>query len=1021
MATTRLDPEQRRVVEHRAGPLLVLGGPGTGKTTTLVELVARRVEAGLDPAQVLLLAPSRRAAAALRDRLAQRLGGVLREPPARTPHSYAFGLLRRQAVRVGLPTPRLLAGAEQQLVVRELLLGKEARWPASVRPALRTRAFADQLRDLLLRSVELGLTPADLTELGRRHDRPLWVAAAAFAHEYAGVTALAHPSAYDPAELVRAAVDLLREDPALLVAEQATRRLVVVDEYSEADAALVDLLGVLAGGGRDLVVTGDPDTAVFGFRGAEPALLEAFPADFPRSDGTPAPTALLTVNHRLPPQLLEVAGRVSARLGGVGPQRRMTTAVPARPGLPALQVRVLASGSDEVAQVAAHLRRRHLLEGVGWSQMAVLVRAAADLSAMRRGLARHGVPVVQRSEEVALAQQAPVRGLLDLLAVVVGRDEPTAVRVADLLCGPFGGIDPVALTRVRRALLHAERQGGGARRADDLLVAAVVGDHDVPPAARPLLRLRAVLAAGRSASASGTVEDVLWALWEASGVSAGWREAALGGGHDGAAADRDLDAVLALFDAAARFTDRLPGAGPAQFLDHVRAQQLPGPGGEVLTPHPPAVSVLTVHAAKDQEWDTVAVCRVLEEGWPDLRRRDTLLGTADLRHVLDRGQVPGPGEQASALLAAERRLLLVAVTRARADLLVTAVDDGDVRPSRLLDDLRPAGERAPVPGLPDRVLTLPRLVGELRASVCDPLAKPGDRREAARLLALLAAQRVSGAHPDDWYGLAPVSDPRPLRERGEPLTLSPSQVEKYLRCPLRWMLQRGGGDTGGALRTAIGSLVHDLAFEAAEQGWTAQQVWEGFEQRWADLDTGQGWVARRERTRVEAMVRRLVGWLSDAQRTFAGAEVEVRVEVGDVVVMGRVDRLERAPDGSLVVVDFKTGASAPSRAEVAENAQLGVYQWAVAAGGAGAAGGPEPVAGGGRLVHLGLRGGERAKEQHQPALDQADDPAWPRGLVEQVRAGAARPTYAALVGPWCGGCPVRACCPAQPEGGRVSA
>lgn len=1020
MATTRLDPQQQRAVEHRAGPLLVLGGPGTGKTTTLVELVARRVGAGLDPAHVLLLAASRHAAARLRDRLAQRLGGVLREPPARTPHSYAFGLLRRQAVRAGLPTPRLLAGAEQQLVIRELLRGEESRWPAPVRPALRTRAFADQLRDLLLRSVEHGLTPADLAELGRRHDRPLWVAAARFAHEYAGVTALAHPSAYDPAELVRAAVDLLRDDPALLAAEQATRRLVVVDEYSEADAALVDLLDVLAGGGRDLVVAGDPDTAVFGFRGAEPGLLAAFPTAFPQADGTPAATAVLTVNHRLPPELLEVAGRVSARLGGVGPQRRMTTAVPGRPGGPALHVRVLASGSDELAQVAAHLRRRHLLHGVGWSQMAVLVRAAGDLSALRRGLARHGVPVVQRSEELALAQQAPVRGLLDLLAVVVGRDELTPERVADLLCGPFGGVDPVALTAVRRALLQAERRAGGVRRADELLAAAVVGDHDVPASARPVLRLREVLAAGRSAAA-GTVEDVLWALWQASGVAAGWREAALDGGHEGAAADRDLDAVLALFDAAARFTDRLPGAGPAQFLDHVRAQQLPAAGGGPPAPQPDAVSVLTVHAAKDQEWDTVAVCRVLEDGWPDLRRRDTLLGTADLVHVLGRGRVPGPAEQVSALLAAERRLLLVAVTRARADLLVTAVDDGDVRPSRLLDDLRPAGEPAPVPALPDRVLTLPRLVGELRAAVCDPAAPSSDRAEAARLLALLAAERVPGAHPDHWYGLAPVSDPRPLRERGEPLTLSPSQVEKYLRCPLRWMLQRGGGDTGGALRLAIGTLVHDLAFEAAAQGLAPQQVWERFEQRWADLDTGQGWVARRERTRVEAMVRRLTGWLSDEARALVGAEVDVRVEVGDAVVAGRVDRLERADDGSLVVVDFKTGASAPSRAEVAENAQLGVYQWAVGAGGAGPLAGPEPVAGGGRLVHLGLRGGEQAKEQHQPALGQAEDPEWPRALVEQVRAGAARPTYAALVGPWCGGCPVRACCPAQPEGGRVSA
>jgi superfamily I DNA/RNA helicase/RecB family exonuclease len=1015
-----LDPQQQRVVEHRSGPLLVLGGPGTGKTTVLVELVAARVRAGLDPGHVLLLASSPRSAAALRDRLAQRIGGVLREPPARTPHSYAFGLLRRQAVRAGLPTPRLLSGAEQQLVITDLLAGDPTRWPVEVRPALRTRAFANQLRDLLLRAVERGVDPADLAELGRRYDRPLWVAAAAFAHEYAGVTALAHPGAYDPAELVRAAVDLLREQAAVLAAEQSLRRLVVVDEYSEADPALVDLLRLLAGGGRDLVVSGDPDTSVFGFRGAEPALLARFPTDFPRADGSAAPGVLLTVNHRLGPQLLDVAARVSARLGGAGPQRRMSSAVPAGNGGPGTAVRVLASSMDEVTQVAAHLRRRHLLAGVPWSQMAVLVRAAGDLAPMRRGLARHGVPVAQRAEEVALAQQAPVRALLDLLAVLVGRDAPTPERVDDLLCGPYGGLDPVRLAAVRRSLLEEERRAGGTRRADELVVAAVLGDGAVPPRARAVLGLRAVLAAGRSAAGVGSVEDVLWALWEAAGVAPGWREAALAGGEDGTAADRDLDAVLALFDAAGQFTDRLPGAGPAAFLDHVRAQQVPAAAGSAPGRDPQAVTVLTVHAAKDREWDTVAVCRVLEESWPDLRRRDTLLGIVDLLELRSTGRVAGPAEQVSALLAAERRLFYVAVTRARRDLLVTAVDDGEVRPSRLLEDLCPADRPEPSVGLPDRVLSLPRLVGELRAAVCDPAASEADRAEAARLLAVLARERVPGAHPDQWYGLPAVSDPRPLSERGQPLTLSPSQVEKYLRCPLRWMLQRAGGDTGGAVRAAIGSLVHDLAFEAAAQSLSAEEVWASYERRWADLDTGQGWLARRERRRVDAMVQRLLGWLADETRDLVGAEVDMRVQVGDVVVAGRVDRLERGPDGSLVVVDFKTGASTPTRAEVAEHPQLGVYQWALGAGGAEPVVGPDVVPGGGRLVHLGLRRGERAKEQDQPALGQADDPQWPRALVEQVRAGASRPAFAALVGSWCGGCPVRTSCPAQPEGGRVT-
>ncbi|MGH3487953.1 MAG: UvrD-helicase domain-containing protein, partial [Actinopolymorphaceae bacterium] len=119
-----LDDAQRQVVEHRGGPLLVLAGPGTGKTTTLVEAAVDRIEHdGLDPARVLLLTFGRRAAAELRDRIAARLDRTIREPLARTFHSYAFGLLRGEAVLHDRPMPRLLSGPEQDLVIRDLLRG----------------------------------------------------------------------------------------------------------------------------------------------------------------------------------------------------------------------------------------------------------------------------------------------------------------------------------------------------------------------------------------------------------------------------------------------------------------------------------------------------------------------------------------------------------------------------------------------------------------------------------------------------------------------------------------------------------------------------------------------------------------------------------------------------------------------------------------------------------------------------------------------------------------------------------
>ncbi|MGH3428695.1 MAG: UvrD-helicase domain-containing protein, partial [Mycobacteriales bacterium] len=164
------DDQQRGVVRHTSGPLLVEGGPGTGKTFTLLEAVAERVRCGTDPGQILVLTYGRDSATALRNRIVGRIGGVVTEPLARTFHSYAFGLLRHLAAARGEPTPRLLAGPEQDLLIRELLTGDAAgrgvQWPPELSAALKTRGFAAQLRDLLGRAYERGIDPVGLRAWG---------------------------------------------------------------------------------------------------------------------------------------------------------------------------------------------------------------------------------------------------------------------------------------------------------------------------------------------------------------------------------------------------------------------------------------------------------------------------------------------------------------------------------------------------------------------------------------------------------------------------------------------------------------------------------------------------------------------------------------------------------------------------------------------------------------------------------------------------------------------------------------
>ncbi|WP_086738401.1 UvrD-helicase domain-containing protein [Streptomyces glaucescens] len=1166
-----LDAAQRAVVDHRSGPLLVLAGPGTGKTTTLVESVAARIARGADPERILVLTFSRKAAVELRDRMALRMGAA-RAPRATTFHSFGYALVRaHQDSDLFVEPLRLLSGPEQDVTVRELLAGQpdlersglaHVRWPDELRACLTTRGFADEVRAVLARTRELGLGPDALDAFARRIGRPDWQAAAAFLAEYLDVLDL--QGVIDYAELVHRAV-LLARRPEVAARLAGQYDAVYVDEYQDTDPAQVRLLHALAGGGHTLVAFGDPDQSIYAFRGADVNGILDFPHVFPRTDGRPAPVRVLRTSRRSGAGLLAATRLLTQRMPltrlpaeKVRAHRELT---PVRDG-GRVEVYTYPTPGTELDNIADILRRAHLEDGVPWNDMAVLVRAGArTIPAVRRALTAAGVPLDIDGDDLPLRHEPAVAPLLTALRAVAmaeaghpgagseegaaseggfasetapgeadpeGSDsedtapeetapgeaapqgsapeeaapgeaapqgsapdetapgeaapqgsapdetapEETTARETDpeggtptettpqdqppcwldtetaltLLASPLAGMDAADLRRLGRALREEERAAGNpVPPPSDVLLARALAEperlvaHD-PAYARGAQRLGALLRTARERLArGGTAEEALWDLWSGTPWPGRLERAARRGGAAGRNADRDLDAVCALFATAARAEERTGGRGALNFLEQIEAEDI---AADTLTRRalrPDAVRLMTAHRAKGLEWRLVVVAGVQEGLWPDLRRRGSLLEADRIgRDGLAEPLTPG------ALLAEERRLFYVAATRARERLVVTAVkapaDDGD-QPSRFLTEL--GVEPKDVTGRPRRPLSVAALVAELRATTVDPRVSEPLRKAAAHRLARLAALAdedgrplVPSAHPYRWWGMfEPTESKVPLRHRDQPVVLSGSALDQLANtCSLQWFLGREvKADAPATAAQGFGNVVHVLADEVASGRTPADLdvLMERLDSVWDALAFDAPWKSAQEKEHARVALERFLKWhvMDRTGRTPVASEhdFDVTLEAGDyeVRIRGQMDRVEADGEGRAYVVDFKTGKQAPSAAEVARHPQLAVYQLAVREGAVDDVfDGVRPEPGGAELVQLRQGAAKRdggetlPKVQAQEALEGAAGE-WVGELLATAAGKVLDERFAPTTGQHCTHCAFRASCSARPEGRHV--
>jgi superfamily I DNA/RNA helicase/CRISPR/Cas system-associated exonuclease Cas4 (RecB family) len=1016
-APTALDAEQLAVVAHRGSPIVVQGGPGTGKTTVLIEAALARITEGQNPDSILLLTYGRERASELRDAIALRTTKTMFEPLARTFHSLAFSILKMKAK--GDPDPILLSGPEQESYIRELLQGdiddgfKE--WPEDLHKALTTNGFARELRDLILRASERGIDADELAKLGEQEGEKYWQAAAAFWKRYVNSMVMREFSAQDaklridPSELVSRASIHLRNNPDLL--DQLRKRFttIMVDEFQESDPAQRELLALLAG--NDVIICADADSAVGRFRGADPDGLAA------ALDPYRAKEVVLTQVYRNAPEIFEVGHHYVQGFRG-SPVTRKGSCAAEKAGV--VGVHRFRSAAEEAAFIAHQFRSAHLRQGVSYSDMAVILRSpGVQASALRRAFSQVGIPVA--SELQALASNPAITPFLLLARVAIGAQPLNLDTAERLLLSEFGGADSISLRRIRRAMITA-RPEGDERSGTQLLLDAISDGQLFIEDAESVLRVHELLKGAKAIARnkSALADDLLWFIWDNAITSDGqklataWRNQALRPGIRGAAADRDLDAMMQLFESAARYSERFPLSGPAAFINEIATEDI---AGDVITAkgvRPDFVEILTVHSAKGRQWQVVAIAGLQEGTWPNLKQRSSLLGA---ERLVERKRNPDiPRDQldviaANGLLQDEQRLFHVALTRAQQSLFITAVQREDEEPSQFFEAIEvmvnktdDADEHV-ITDVP-RPITAPALVAELRAQLAGPKAK-----EAAALLKAMSTEGIHLANPDSWIGSVPLSTDAPVIDPDKEVVVSPSGAESFVECGVKWFLQNNGGSDGDSTAQVLGSAIHAFAAKMVlEPGTTREQLIDSLQSSWKLIDPESGWVSASHLESAVIMLEKFVEYHKETKREVKGAELRFDVKLGRARIIGTVDRLEVEADGSLFIIDFKTGNTAISKEDAKKNLQLASYQLGVHEG--GFADGTKSS--GAELVYLGTSSaGASIRQQYAIDLEET------KATIETIGEGMGAATFFATVNKRCKGCPVRKSCPVQSDGRAV--
>jgi len=956
-----VDDRQRDAIEHVHGPLLVVAGAGTGKTTVLTRRIARLIrEKHARPGEILAVTYTENATREMRERVQSELRGTdLTGLQVETFHAYCNKLLIRRDKGFGVLDDKDL-WIYLRKRIRELHLNYFVR-------AAKVSQFLDDLLDFMRRCQDELVGPEKYSEYVRRLERgelPLpRVCKSKEAdtlsdeeilgrcQEIVGVYAtverlLRERNLGTFGHMITRAHDLLEHDADLLAHEQARTRFILVDEFQDANFAQVRILEKLAGKEQNVFAVGDPDQAIFRFRGASSAAFALFQRQFPN-----AKLVALGKNRRSTTPILQCAFKLISKNPEVFAARQGTPIAPRRSPLISAREQEAASQGRELASISVDaalltdkevessdlvrvIRERQRQLHCRWSDFAILYRQHGHRDPIVEELAEAGIPF--SIDDMDVLDTPQVRDVLACLGAVVSENDGASLfRVAAL---PQFAIDPEALRAGIRAIPRDSEAG----------VASVLRQMEGGAAVLETLQQARDEIARLGATGRAALEGII-------------RHFHLDVATPPVAAL--LEFVSAWEGKAITHTKQI-----GELLEYLEYFREAGGAVPITARDENAVRLMTAHAAKGLEFKHVFILRANSNSFPGAYKEPLFEFPRELRNrdsvALD--------EDKSLHDQEERRLFYVAMTRA-CDSLTMYARQGTGK------DKTPAGL--------------------LRDLVKDAnLGRWLRQRQASGFQTDLFGEVPSGqfaSRTSQWIALPPAAD---LSAR-----LSATAVQTYETCPLQFKLERewkipsevpGAMQYGAAMHRVLRSyyesvrLQRPLPEETLLDLFRADLAQAGFQDRYQyELYEKQG---------IEQLKGHLIACQRLPEPKVLHTEEFFEVRVGDTVVVGRIDRVDQLADGRVVIIDYKTGRP-QSQEDADESLQLSIYalaareKWGYDVG---------------QVVFYNLE--ENAPVVTQRSAMQLDDA---RRKVEEVARAIAAGKFDPQAGFYCKFCAFRNLCP----------